>query len=51
MIKLRNYQENLKQKTRNAFKQYHKVIMLAPCGAGKTVLFAYIADNHIKYGL
>lgn len=31
MIKLRDYQENLKQKTRNAFRQYRKVIMLAPC--------------------
>ena len=31
MIKLRDYQENLKRKTREAFKKYKKVILLAAC--------------------
>lgn len=30
-VTLRSYQENLKNKTREAFKKYKRVIMLAPC--------------------
>ena len=32
-IQLRPYQENLKNKTREAFRKYKRVIMLAACGA------------------
>lgn len=34
-IQLRPYQENLKNKTREAFKRYKRVIMLAPCRSRK----------------
>ena len=50
MIKLRPYQENLKNKTREAFKRYKKVIMLAPCGAGKTVISSSIITDSINKG-
>lgn len=46
MITLRDYQETLYQKTRNAFKQgARRVLVVAPCGAGKTFLFAKMAEN------
>lgn len=46
MITLRDYQENLYQKTRNAFKKgARRVLVVAPCGAGKTFLFAKMAEN------
>lgn len=32
ILTLRPYQENLKNKTREAFKKYKRVILLAPCG-------------------
>ena len=50
MIELRKYQINLKNKTRNAFKKYKRVIMLAPCGAGKTVIASSIMQDSIKKG-
>lgn len=50
MIQLRSYQENLKNKTREAFKKYKKVIMLAPCGAGKTVISSSIITDSINKG-
>lgn len=34
-IQLRPYQENLKNKTREAFKRHKRVIMLAPCRSRK----------------
>lgn len=49
-IKLRDYQENLKNKTRNSFLKNKKVIMLAPCGAGKTVISASILNDAAKKG-
>ena len=47
---LRPYQENLKRKTREAFKAYKRVIMLAPCGAGKTVAASSIIKDSIAKG-
>lgn len=42
-IQLRDYQENLKNKTRKAFLKYKKVIMLAPCRKWK--------DNNFKFNI
>lgn len=50
MIQLRDYQEKLKQKTRNAFRNYRKIIMLAPCGAGKTIISSSIIADSINKG-
>lgn len=47
-IKLRPYQENLKLKTRTAFLNNRKVIMLAPCGSGKTVISASILNDSLR---
>ena len=49
-IVLRPYQENLKSKTREAFKKYKRVIMLAPCGSGKTVTAVSIMKDSIAKG-
>lgn len=46
MITLRDYQEKLYIKTRNAFRNgSRRVLVVAPCGAGKTFLFAKMAEN------
>lgn len=46
MITLRDYQERLYQKTKKAFAEGNRrVLVVAPCGAGKTFLFAKIAEN------
>ena len=46
MITLRDYQENLYIKTQNAFRNgSRRVLVVAPCGAGKTFLFAKMAEN------
>ena len=46
MITLRDYQQTLYDKTRNAFKGGNRrVLVVAPCGAGKTFLFAKMAEN------
>lgn len=50
MILLRDYQQNLKVKARNAFKQYKRVIMLAPCGSGKTITSNSIVADSIAKG-
>lgn len=49
-IKLRKYQENLKNKTRKAFLNNKRVIMLAPCGSGKTVISSSILSDAVKKG-
>ena len=46
-LELRPYQENLKNKTREAFRKYKRVIMLAPCGSGKTVTAASIMKDSV----
>ncbi len=45
MIKLRNYQEDLKQLIRQALKKSRSVIACAPTRSGKTVIFADIAQK------
>lgn len=46
MIKLRDYQENIVQQVRDNFEQGKKsLIVQAPTGAGKTVIFSYIAQQ------
>lgn len=48
---LRTYQENLINQTRLAFMQGCKrPLVVLPCGAGKTVCFAYMAEQHVKRG-
>ena len=49
MLKLRNYQNDLINKCRTAFiNNYKRLLCVLPCGAGKTVCFAYMAYNHIN---
>lgn len=49
MIKLRDYQESLANSVRASFSQGHKrVLAVLPCRAGKTWLFAYVAERHLK---
>ena len=50
MIKLRDYQEELKIKCREAFKKYRRIILLAPCGSGKTITSTSIINDSIKKG-
>ena len=45
-LKLRPYQQNLKTKTRNAFKDFKRVIMLAPCRCRKDSNFKF---NYIRF--
>jgi superfamily II DNA or RNA helicase len=41
---LRPYQSDVLLRTREAFRQgFHRPLVVLPCGAGKTVLFAYMA--------
>ena len=50
-MKLRNYQDNLINATREAFKEGFKApLVVLPCGAGKTVMFAYMARTHVELG-
>ena len=50
MLELRPYQENLKNKARKAFLKHKKVILLAPCGAGKTVIASSIMQDSTNKG-
>lgn len=50
MIELRDYQENLKNKTKKAFIKYKRVILLAPCGGGKTVIASSIMNDSVNKG-
>lgn len=48
MITLRPYQQDIINKVRFSFaKGYNKILTVLPCGGGKTVCFAYMAQNHI----
>ena len=49
-IELRPYQLALKNKAREAFKKNKKVILLAPCGSGKTIIASSIMQDVIKKG-
>lgn len=52
-MKLRGYQENLINDTREAFRSSPKgsapkVLVVSPCGSGKTVCFAEMAEKHTE---
>lgn len=50
-MKLRKYQADLMQATRNAMSAgYKRPIVVLPCGGGKTVMFAYMASEHVARG-
>jgi superfamily II DNA or RNA helicase len=50
-ITLRLYQQDLFDKTTNAFKQgYRKVLVESPCGSGKTILLTKMADMAQRNG-
>lgn len=49
-MELRFYQTDSINNTRNLFKQgYKRVLTVLPCGAGKTVEFAYMCSRHKGY--
>lgn len=49
MIQLRTYQRTLIDDTRHAFKLGHKrPLVVLPCGSGKTVCFADMAERHTR---
>lgn len=47
-MNLRDYQKESINNTRLLFKQCKRVLTVLPCGAGKTVEFAYMASEHLK---
>ena len=48
-MKLRDYQLNIIEDTRNSFRIGRKrPLVVLPCGAGKTVCFADMAQKHIS---
>lgn len=48
-MELRPYQLNVIHRTREAFSEGSKrPLVVLPCGAGKTVCFAYMARNHVQ---
>lgn len=49
-MELRDYQKELKEKAKNAFKYSKKVILLAPCGSGKTITSTSIIKDSIQKG-
>jgi len=51
MIKLRKYQENLINSMREKFIEKHnKIILCSPTGSGKTIMFSFMASEHLKRG-
>lgn len=51
MIKLRPYQNKIIQSLRASLKRGNKkIILCAPTGSGKTIMFTYMAKNHIEKG-
>lgn len=50
MITLRDYQETLINKVRVSMVKNKHVILCAPTGAGKTVMFSYIAQQVVAQG-
>lgn len=50
MIELRDYQLDLKNKAREAFKKFKRVILLAPCGSGKTITSTSIISDSVNKG-
>jgi len=51
MITLRDYQEEIIEKARSAFRNGKKApILVLPTGAGKTICFSYMAKEAVKRG-
>lgn len=46
-MKLREYQTELINNTRNTFHTTKRCLSVAPCGAGKTIMFAYMCQQHL----
>ena len=44
-MKLRDYQQTLYESTRKAFRNGKRVLVVAPCGAGKSYIFSAMAQN------
>ena len=44
-IQLRDYQQTLYQRTREAFRNGKRVLVVAPCGAGKSYIFSAMTQN------
>ena len=42
---LRDYQQTLYESTRKAFRNGKRVLVVAPCGAGKSYIFSAMAQN------
>lgn len=47
-MKLRQYQEDLIDMARNSFKLNKRIVLSAPTGAGKTVMFTYIVTEAVR---
>lgn len=50
MINLRPYQESAINEVRAAFRQSPSVLLVAPTGSGKTVMFSYISHSAVAKG-
>lgn len=44
-MQLRDYQQTLYESTRKAFRNGKRVLVVAPCGAGKSYIFSAMAQN------
>ena len=47
-MKLRDYQVDLVNKTRQCYRKSNKVLAVLPCGGGKTVMFAFVCQSHLE---
>ncbi len=47
---LRDYQSELISNVSKAFESYSKLLVVAPCGSGKTIVASAIIDSEIKKG-
>ena len=47
-MNLRKYQEHLLNKVKVSARTNNSILAVLPCGGGKTIMFAYMCENHIK---
>lgn len=45
VVQLRDYQQTLYESTRQSFRNGKRVLVVAPCGAGKSYIFSAMAQN------